>query len=149
MFSPAKKLFLMPLVIVLLLLCSLGSGLFHKAYCESAPRSRFYAYIHALYYATHVKQVSKFWINNGRIPMDECLGTAEVAKMAELKKGYIYQPQIQTEVLDGNVCTMKGIGWGQSNGQRVRANLDVIMAFEEGQWKIQYYTWSGTIRGSY
>jgi hypothetical protein len=132
-----------------ILVGSLSSGLFHPAYCESEPRSRFYAYLKALYYATHVKQVSKFWIKNGRVPMDECLGTAEAAKLAELKSGYIYSPQIQTEILNGNTCTMKGVGWGSSQGHRLRAKLDVVMAFEEGEWRIQYYTWQGQIPGHY
>jgi hypothetical protein len=122
MFSPAKKLLVIPMLLVFL-----ASGLFQAARCESAPRATFYSYIRALYYAKRVKQVSKYWIKNG----------------------YIYQPKILTEVTDGNVCTMKGVGWGSSQGQRLRAKLDVVMIFEEGSWKIQYYTWQGEIAGHY
>ncbi|MBS1995725.1 MAG: hypothetical protein JSS86_05410 [Cyanobacteria bacterium SZAS LIN-2] len=144
MFAPAKKLLVIPMLLVFL-----AGGLFQAARSESAPRATFYSYIRALYYAKRVKQVSKYWIKNGRVPMDECLGTAEQAKLAELKSGYIYEPKILTEVIDGNVCTMKGVGWGSSQGHRLRAKLDVVMIFEEGSWKIQYYTWQGEIPGHY
>jgi hypothetical protein len=149
MYCQAKKLLLIPLLFVLLLVGSLASGFFQPAYCESQPRSVFYAYIRALYYATHVKQVSKYWVKNGRVPMEECLGTAEQKKLAELKSGYIYNPRIETEVLDGNTCTMKGTGMAQSQGHQCAAKLDVVMYFQEGSWKIQYYTWQGAIPGHY
>jgi len=146
--SMRRQLLATPLVIVFLV-TALFSGCFQEARAESAPRATFYSYIRALYYAKKVKQVSKYWIKNGRVPMEECLGTAEQAKLAELKNGYIYQPKIITEVTDGTTCTMKGVGWGQSQGQRLRAKLDVVMIFEEGSWKIQYYTWQGEIAGHY
>jgi hypothetical protein len=149
MFCPAKKPFLIPFLSLALVVLALTSGLFHPAYCESQPRARFKQYIKELYYATKIQQVSKFWIKNARVPYDELLGTAAAAKLVELKDGYVYNPQITTEILDGNVCTMKGTGMAQSKGYRVNADINVIMRFEEGNWKIQYYTWAGHIPGSY
>jgi hypothetical protein len=148
LFRP-KKLIFSPQLHALLLLLSLSLGFMQPAYCDSQPRAVFLAYIKALYYATSIKQVSKFYVKNARVPMEECLGTAAAAKLAELKNGYIYDAKIQSELLDGNTCTMKGIGIAQSNGYRCRARLDVIMSFEEGSWKIQYYTWQGQIPGHY
>jgi len=147
MFSTTRKFLFIPLLSVLALAANLTNGFFQPAYCESQPRAAFYAYIRSLYYATKVKQVSKFWIKNARVPMEDKLGTAEVAEMARLKKGYIANPQIQTEVLDGNICKMQGVGLGWAEGQRLQAKLAVIMRFEEGAWKIQDYAWSGEIRG--
>jgi hypothetical protein len=92
---------------VLLLLVSLAAGFIQPAYCESQPRSVFLSYVKALYYASSVKQVSKYWIKNARVPWDECLGTAAKVKLAELKRGYVYNAKIDTELLDGNTCTME------------------------------------------
>ena len=151
MYLQKKKLLLTPLLVLALIVAALSQSMFQPqpVRADSQPRATFYAYLRALYYANSVKQVSKFWIKNGRVPMEECEGTAEQAKLAELKSGYIYDPKIDSEILDGNTCTMKGSGWGQSQGHRLRAKLDVVMYFEENSWKIQYYTWQGQIPGHY
>ena len=146
---PTKKIIFNPLMHALLLLLSLACGFIQPAYCDSQPRVVFYSYIKELYYATSLKQVSKFYVKNARVPMDETLGEAAKAKLLELKNGYIYNAKILTELLDGNTCILKGTGIAQTNGVRCRATLDVIMAFEEGNWKIQYYTWHGEVPGHY
>ncbi|MBU6451567.1 MAG: hypothetical protein KGS72_07305 [Cyanobacteria bacterium REEB67] len=137
------------LLVVPLLLTFFSTGLIVPAHAESAPRQNFYQYIRTLYYATNVKQVSKFFIKNARVPMEDCIGGAAKAKLEELKRGYVADPRITTEVLNGNICTMKGTGIALADGHRVNATINVIMNFEEGSWKIQYYTWQGAIPGHY
>jgi hypothetical protein len=137
------------LLVVPLLLTLLSAGLTAPVSAESAPRQNFYQYIKTLYYATNIKQVSKFYVKVARVPMDDCLGGAAKAKLEDLKRGYVADPHIVTEVLNGNICTMKGTGIAMAEGHRVNAILNVIMNFEEGSWKIQYYTWQGAIPGHY
>ncbi len=149
MYLQRMKLALRPLVVAMLLVTSLATGLMQPGLCESQPRVVFKAYIKELYYATKVRQVSKFWIKNARVPMEECLGQAEVVQLAKLKAGYVYNPKITAELLDGNVCTLKGTGIAQEAGVQCRATLNVIMYYEENNWKIQYYAWQGEIPGHY
>jgi hypothetical protein len=119
------------------------------ASAESQPRQRYRAYLKELYYAKQLKQVSQFYIKNMRVPMDELLGSAERDKLIELKKGYVYKPVIETELLDGNVCKMTGSGIAQANGIQCTCKLDLVMRYEEGNWKIQLYAWRGSVPGHY
>lgn len=148
MLTQNKRNQLASLLPCLLVIAFLTTGCLQPARAESQPRTVFYSYIKELYYAHSVRQVSRYWTKNNRVPMDECLGDAEKAKLAELKRSYVSNPKIDTEVLDGNTCTMKGTGIALADGQTVRARLDVIMSFEESNWRIQYYTWRGEVRGN-
>jgi len=145
MFSFYKKPIAINALAVMLSLLFLGLGLFAPARSESQPRSVLFRYMADLYYAKNIQQVSKYWCKNSRVPMNELQGMELNEKFKEIKGGYMYQPHVDTEVTEGNVCTIKGTGWAYAMGYRCKAQFDAVMRFEEGSWKIQYYVWQGSV----
>lgn len=132
------------LTICALLTASLFAGI-NKAYCESQPAIIFYSYIRDLYYAKNIQQVAKYYIASSRVPYMNLKGQAAVYELEKLKTGYVFNPKITTQVMQGKRCLMKGIGVANDLGRTFPCTLDVIMVQEDGTWRIQYYTWSATI----
>lgn len=116
---------------------------------ESQRAVTFYAYIKDLYYAKSLKTVAPYWISSTRVPLLDMQGTLAGEHLARLRSGYVYQPRITSEVQQGRRWIMTGTGIASSEGQQVRAKLDVIMIFEDGKWRIQYYTWSGLRKSTF
>ncbi len=119
------------------------------AYCDTEPTRVFYQYVRSLYYATKLTPVANYWVKQRRIPLNEMSGTRAAAELKVMKRGYVYQPRILVEVMDGKTCKMKGsaIACDDMTGRQVPCTLDVVMFHEDGVWKIQVYTWNAvTVR---
>lgn len=113
---------------------------------ESQQAVIFYRYISELYYAKNIKQVAKYWISTTRTPLMNLTGQRAAYELEKLKTGYVYKPKINVQSMQGLRCLMKGTGIANDLGRTFPCTLDVVMIFEEGTWRIQYYTWSATIR---
>ncbi len=113
--------------------------------CESQPAAVFYQYIRELYYAKNITQVAKYWISTTRIPFINLKGQAATYELQKLKTGYVFNPRINSQVMQGQRCLMKGTGTASDLGRTFPCKLDVIMYHEDGSWRIQYYVWSATI----
>lgn len=112
---------------------------------ESEARLAYYRYIRQLYYATKLSQVAPYWIRSSRVPFLEMKGTQADEQLRRLKKGYIHNPRIITEVREGNVVKMQGTGIALEEGRQVNATVDVIMYYEDSSWRIQYVSWRGQV----
>jgi len=139
----ATKLLLLVSSLTLLLLVTVT-----PAYCDTEPTRVFYQYIRQLYYATKLAPMANYWVKQRRIPLNEMSGTRAAAELKVMKKGYVYQPKILVEVMDGKTCKMKGSGIALDDisGRTVPCTLDVVMYQEDGVWKIQVYTWNASFR---
>lgn len=112
---------------------------------ESQQAQVFYAYIKELYYAKKIDTLARYWISTTRIPMANLKGQAAVYELQKLKTGYVYKPKINSQVMQGKRCLMKGTAIAQDLGRTFPCTVDLVMIFEDGMWRIQYYTWSATI----
>ncbi|HNB14622.1 MAG TPA: hypothetical protein PLC15_04555 [Candidatus Obscuribacter sp.] len=135
-----SKLFLSALALVLMVLAppAVNSA-------ESQQAVIFYRYISELYYAKSLKPVAKYWISTVRNQLSNQTGQRAVYELEKLKHGYVYKPKINVQSMQGQRCLMKGTGIASDLGRTFPCTLDVIMIFEEGTWRIQYYNWSATI----
>lgn len=131
-------------LVVLFALASLLLGA-KPAFCDSLPRLTFYRYIKDLYYATKLPQVSQYWYKSTRLPLNQTNGTRADAELRRLKVGYVYNPKITIEFIEGDRCTMKGQGIVIDRGKQVPCTVDVTMIKEDDVWKIFNYTWRAEV----
>ena len=116
----------------------------NSAQAYDSPRAEvFYRYIRDVYYAKNLKQVADYWTQANSTPFKDMMGDQATEQLKKIKRGYIANPRITSERQQGEQWIMSGTGIAADNGTTIPAKLNLVMRFENGRWRIQYYAWSG------
>lgn len=114
------------------------------------PSDVYKQYLHRLYYATDYKQIAPYFQERVR-ERELTLGEDDQKRrLIWWKRGYVAKFRVLKEEIvpsEGSDYTsyafIKGEGIGVDAGQRVNAEVHVVMIMERGGWKIQRTGWTG------